>query len=165
MFIDKNGKLFSKVSIVDLIIIVIIFVVTFAAVYKFGKEEISGASEEDDLLIQLYQEEVPDFVAKSIKEGDIAIEDVQSAVFGNVKEIIIGKSVSWAQSEKGEYVASTKEGYSSISITLSGKGKLSGKGVKIGTGTYFIGKNLTIKIANSIINPRISEIKLANQAS
>lgn len=118
MLIDKKGRLLGKVSIVDVVIVLIILVIVAAAYSKFGKEVIKGASDEDKVVIYLQWDEVPNYVAESIKKGDIVIEDVQKAEFGKVKDITINKSISWAQTDKGEFIKSTKEGYSSICIRV-----------------------------------------------
>jgi hypothetical protein len=159
MLIDKKGKLFGKISIVDFVIVLVILAVIAGVYYKFGRGLFADNEKAENMIISLYWEEVPDYVVNSIKVGDIVIEDIQKAEFGHVKDVKVDKSVSWAQTDKGEYVKSTKEGYSSINISVEGKGELSGQGYNIGSYTFYIGKNYVVRIANSMINVRISDIR------
>ncbi|MCX7747477.1 MAG: DUF4330 domain-containing protein [Clostridia bacterium] len=149
----------AKLNMMDIFLLIFLVLILGAVVYKFGFNGIWGSSKDDGLLIELYQEEVPEYVAKSIKVGDIVIENVQSAEFGKVTEIKTGKSVSWAQTSQGQFVASSKEGYASIYITVKGIGKYTDRGVKIGSGTYLIGKSLDMKVANTAFYPKIYSIK------
>lgn len=160
MLIDDKGKLFGKINIIDLTIIFIIIGMAFGAWYKFGmsKDKVFG-NQETSLQFQFYKEEVPDFIASSIKPGDIVIEPIQNIEFGRVKEVKVDKAISWDNTPKGETKPFSKPGYSSICLTVEGKGIFTDRGVKIGVGMYFIGKEYEIRVGNSALYPRISDIK------
>ncbi|MCR4437149.1 MAG: DUF4330 domain-containing protein [Clostridiales bacterium] len=160
MIIDSKGKLFGKVSIIDILIILVLVAAAAGVGYKFTKSKTASPFVKTDTLeVQFYQEEVNDFTAKAIKEGDLAMESEQSADFGKVTDIKIGKAVSWAQNPVGQVIPSSKPGYSSIYITMETKGVLGDTGVKIGNGTYNIGKTITLKVGKALFFGRISDIQ------
>lgn len=159
MIIDSKGKLFGKVSIIDLLIVLVLVAAVAGVGYKFVQSRTESIFvKTDTLVVQFYQEEVNDFTAKALKIGDIALENEQSADFGVVTDIKIDSAVSWAQNPVGGFVQSSKPGYSSIYITMETKGTLGDTGFKIGTGTFNIGKTITLKAGNAIFYGRISDI-------
>lgn len=154
MVIDSRGKLFGKISIIDIMIVVILMAAIAGVGYKFSKSGTIGSSAKaDDLEIVFYAEEVPDYAAQAIKIGDIVKDGVQNSTFGRVKDIKIGDSVSWAQAENGEWFPSTKKGYVSIYITAEGKGIFEDSGVSIDSSDYFIGLTIDrLRAGNSAFN-------------
>jgi len=163
MFIDKKGRLFGKASIIDVLIVALAIVFAGMAAFKWG---LIGAArsagpftqESYDIRIEFYQEEVPDFVVKAAKIGDKAVEALKNASFGRVVDIKAGKSVSWVKTESGEYVASSKEGYSNVIIVMEAKGQLGSGGAKIGGEEYFIGRTIDLYAGCAAFKGRISGI-------
>lgn len=149
MIMDKKGKLFGKISIIDLIIVVVIIGGILGGLgYKYSKSNTPGVFvKNDDVEITFYVEEAPDFTAKAVKPGAIFKESIQDVVFGQVKSadaIKIDKPVSYAANDKGEIIrSSTKEGYVSLYVTVEGKAIYSDNGITINSVPYYIGQNLT----------------------
>jgi len=161
MIMDKKGKLFGKLSIVDIVIVLALIAIVAVAGYKFIRPDTASpfTTKTDEIRLQFYAEEVPEYAAKAIKVGDPAKESLQNAGFGHVSDIKTDKSISWVDTDKGEYIAGTKKGYSSVVITLDGTGILSGNGVKIGNGQYYIGQTIVLYVGNSSLQGRISKIE------
>lgn len=149
MIMDNKGKLFGKVSIIDILIVVIILAGIVGGLgYKYSKSKTPGVFvKNDDIQITFYAEEVPDFVANAIKPGAIFKESIQDVTFGQVKnasDIKIDKPVSYAANQNGEIMRSnTKQGYVSLFVTVEGKGIYSENGITINSVPYYIGQNLT----------------------
>ena len=161
MIIDSRGKLFGKVSIIDIVIVVVLLGAVAGIGYKFTKSKtVSPFVRADKLEIQFYGEEVPDFAAKAIKKGDLAKDSEKNVFLGTVKDIKIGKSVSWVESgSRGEYVASSKTGYSSIYITLEGKGVFGSTGVTINNAEYYVGQTVNLRVGNAAFYIKVSDIR------
>jgi hypothetical protein len=156
--LDKNGKLFGKISIIDIIIVLAIIFAGIFVVNKIGifKPETIITNSGDKLKITFYQEEVNSFTANNVEIGDPTTETLQNMSFGNVVEIEVGPSVSWGTDKDGRQVKSTKEGWSSISITMETNGKLGPNGINIGGSNYYIGQFITLRVGDSIFYGRIS---------
>jgi len=152
MIISKDGKLFGKVSIVDILILLVIIGAVGGAVYKFAKSNTASpifSKQEDDIRIQFYQPEVPEFIAKAVKIGDPVRESVQGTSFGTVSDIAIGESVSFGADENGNIVKASKEGYVSVLITMDAKGIIGENGVTIGKSIYHVGETVTLYVGNA----------------
>ncbi len=155
--IDKNGKLFGKISIIDIGIIILVIIAGLFIVKKLGifipKENITNNN--DKIKVVFYQEEVNSFTANNVKLEDPATETLLNMSFGNVVDIEIGDSVSWGEDKDGRQVKSTKNGFSSVFITMETNGILGPNGINIGGSNYYIGQFITLRVGTSIFYGRI----------
>ena len=71
MILDKKGKLFGKISIVDVLVVVIIIAIAFGLYYKFDKSgTVTPFTETQTIRMSLYLESVNTYMIDSIKVGD-----------------------------------------------------------------------------------------------
>lgn len=160
MIIDNKGRLFGKISIIDILIVAVVLAAVAGVVYKFKISKAEGIFvKPDKLQVVFYTEELPDFVATDIKQGDIVKDPVKNAVFGKVTGIEIDKSVSFTQNDNGDIKVSSKPGYVSIKLYVEGNGTFSTNGITINNADYAIGKQFEIRAGRSAIWTRIKEIK------
>lgn len=150
MLIDKNGKLFGKVSIVDILIIVMILGVVAGVGYKFSKSSTATPfAKKDTIVTTFYQETTPDFVPGSIKVGDMVTDNATGSVFGKVISVKADKDVSFAANVNGEMVQSSKPGYNSVIITVEGEGVFKDgngqQGVSFNNTDFYINKSIELK--------------------
>jgi hypothetical protein len=154
--IDKNGKLFGKISIIDIGIIILVIIAGLFIVKKLGiftpKENI--ANNNDKIKVVFYQEEVNSFTANNVKLEDPTTETLLNTSFGNVVDIEIDDSVSWGYDKDGRQVKSTKKGFSSVFITMETSGTLGPNGINIGGSNYYIGQFITLRVGTSIFGKR-----------
>lgn len=155
--IDKNGKLFGKISIIDIGIIILVILAGLFIVRKLGifapKENVTNNT--DKIKVVFYQEEVNSFTANNVKLEDPTTETLLNMSFGNVVDIEIGDSVSWGEDKDGRQVKSTKNGFSSVYITMETNGILGPNGINIGGSNYYIGQFITLRVGTSIFYGRI----------
>jgi len=163
MTIDGKGRLFGKIAVVDIMIVLIIVAAIAGAGYKFTKSEIAHPlfAKAGRIQIQFYIEVVQISAAKAVKAGDSARELIQGTGFGRVSYIETGNSVSWVKTDKGEYAAASKDGYCSAVITMEANGLIGKNGVAIDNSIYYIGQIATISIGDSgFYYGRIRDIKM-----
>jgi len=161
MILDKKGKLFGKVSIIDIAIIIVLIAGLAVVWSKVFKKDTSTpfVAKTDKLMIVFYQSEVQDFAVKAAKNGDTAIDKVLNSTFGKVVDIEAGESVAWIRTKTGELKKVSKDGYSSVFITVEGTGVYGNNGIKIGNGEYFIGQTLTLHVGQADFYATIYDIK------
>jgi len=168
MVIDKNGRLFGKVSIIDVLIVAFILSAGafFAARYLTQRNNpiIAGGSL-DDLIIKFYSEEVNNFVVDAIKEGDAAKEFAQYANFGTVVKVEKADSITWVGDIDGIINPSSKDGYySSITVTTKARGKINAIGFELDGTNYFVGKTVIMQFGKAGFQGRISGVERATDA-
>lgn len=159
MLIDNKGKLFGKINIIDLIILLIIVGAVAGAVYKFSKANVGPMVKQDDVVIKFYTEEVPDFVASVVQKGDTVIDDGKNTLFGSVTDVSVNPSETVAMTSDGQFVKSEKPGTKSILITSEIKGVMGSNGATIGGVNYNIGQTLTIRAGKAKIWMRVYDVQ------
>lgn len=155
--IDKNGKLFGKINIIDVAVVIIIILAGLFIIKKTGlftSKEITP-NNNDRIRIVFFQEEVNSFTANNVKLDDPTTETLLNMSFGNVKDIEIDESISWGYDKDGIQVKSTKKGFSSAKITMETNGVLGPNGINIGGSNYYIGQFVTLRVGTSIFYGRI----------
>jgi hypothetical protein len=159
VIIDDKGRLFGKVSIIDIIAVLIIVTVIGILGYKYALPTSSGylTPKHDNIKMVFYDEEVNSFTANRVMKGDAARERLQNANFGKVVDVVVDESVSWGESDEGQFVASGKPGFSSIYITLEAKGSLDRSGIIIDKAQYYIGQYITLYVGNCAFYGTIHE--------
>lgn len=159
----NNFKLRRKFTFIDLAIILVILASIFTMSRKFSKAKVSTplAAKSNKIQISFFIEEVPEFAATAIEIDSPVRESIQNASFGRVSDITIDESISWARGEDGNFVATSRDGYSSLTITMDAGGTIGNNGVTIDKSVYYIGQTITLYAGNSILqNGRISDIKV-----
>lgn len=86
--IDRNGRLFGKISIIDVLVILVVLVMA-AALYFKGHQTHTGTSvTEQAITFQIRARGVNDYVAAAIQEGDGVYDSVYSSGGRSLGEII-----------------------------------------------------------------------------
>lgn len=152
-----------KLTWIDLTIVVVVIIGIIGYKNKIAKANVgTPATNKEKILITFYIEEIPDFAIDAINIGDPVRESIQNAYFGEVVDINPDDSIYWESREDGQLVSSSREGYSSLYITMQGTGIINKDGVSIDKSVYYVGQTISLNAGNSLLKEgRISEIKIA----
>lgn len=158
--IDKNGKLFGKINIIDLIVVIVVI----AAVAVFGFAKISqknnaAASVSNEITLEFATDEVNDYVLEHVKEGEPIYDFDKDVELGTVTSFEVTPSKVFNVNSEGKVVASEKEGFSGVTITGKVQGQLTPLGAVVGGETYGVGHTLTIRVGKAKIHLKVSDIK------
>jgi len=160
MFIDKKGKLFGKVSIIDILIVLIVIAGAAGLAYKVkNSRTITPFTKTDNIQIVFIADETLEFVADAIKPGDVVKDLVKGTVFGEVKSITKKESVTRIATDDGRIVVASKPGYVSVEVIVEGKGVYTDTGVTFDNADYYIGKSFEVKVGNTATYLRIYDLK------
>ena len=159
--IDEKGRLFEKVSIIDVFVVIFIVLLCVVGGYKYLNRETATdvQKEKESLVITFIAEESPSYVPETLKLGKKAKETVWRSDIGTVVDFKIGPSISYAATFQGDYVKSTKEGYNSVEITINGEGYFEDTGARIDGQLLLVGKYINIEVGEGIYWGRVSSIK------
>lgn len=152
-----------KFSWIDLAVIVILVAAIVGISYKFTKANVSStAVEKQKLMITFNVENTPDTNIAALKEGDPVTETVQGTSLGKIVAIKAGPSIYWDSDEDGQLVSSSREGYSSLNLTMEVYGVIKSNGIFIDKTSYYVGQGISVYAGCSLINGgRISSASLA----
>ena len=156
--IDKNGKLFGKINLIDFVIVlVLIALVAFVAlkVVDKGNEDASLSQ----VRISFFGDETPDYVAKVLEEGTSVLDSTENVTLGTVESFEVGDPIGYDTTTNGEIQQVIKQGYNSVSINVIGKGEITEYGVTIDGVLYGVGHTLTIYAGKAKLFLKISGIE------
>ena len=158
--IDKQGKVFGKVNLIDLLIILAILAVgAFLAMKFFAPEALITPTPQTEYEIKFFIEEAPDFTAKYIEEEGVLVKDFEKATtLGTVVSAETEKAVSFGINSDGQYVLTSKPNYISALIKAKGTGILTPNGLVVDGIAYPVGRSLTLIVGRSAVYGRIYSI-------
>lgn len=137
--IDNKGKLFGKISIVDLLIVLLVVVAIGATVFKFGfsaHKDVNEAGSKIEYVVKV--EGVRDFTVDSIKEGAELYDDESDAFIGTVKGIEVKESMDYALKNDGTTVYTSKPDRYDVYLTVESDARIL-NGAYFANGTKEIG--------------------------
>ena len=157
--IDKNGKLFGKINIIDLLVLLVIMV----AVLIFGGKKLmdrktAAENAPETFTMEFYTDEVYDYVTEHVKVGETIFDADKDVVMGKVTSFEVGPSKVYYPDSQGKVVVSEKEGFSSITIKGEMTGKLGDLGAVIDGETYGVGHTFTVRVGKAKIYLKVSDI-------
>jgi hypothetical protein len=156
--LDKKGRLFGKVSLVDLFAVVIISAVIAVVYFNVGAGGRPVAGAEQPVYITFFNPALHDFTAHAVEIGAPVIDDINETFLGNVVGVEIDESISFMPDIRGNEVASPMEGHSAISITSRVYGRISDGAVVLGGNVYGVGSEVIIWAGKAKTMLHISEI-------
>ena len=157
--IDKNGKIGGKVSIIDLLILIILLEAIAFVGYRFLTKDRSGVVSTQQAYMSFTGTEVSDYVADDLKIGDRVLDDAENNVLGYVTDIQTGQGYHYDLDKNGETKALFPEDSVSVTVTSLATGTLDGNGILIGGTRYGIGHTFVVFVGNCKMYLRISGIE------
>jgi len=156
--LDKNGKLFGKINLIDLILVLIIIAAVLFAAMKVVSNR-NKTSDVSPVRISFYAEEVPDYVTAALKEGTSVLDSTENVTIGTVESFKVGDPLGYVTDTNGEVEEVQRTGYKSVTITVLANAELGVHGATIDKVLYAVGHSLTIYAGDAKVYLRISDIQ------
>ena len=160
--IDKKGKLFGKVNLIDLfIVLVIIAAVAYVGLRMTG---FIGAKPEDktQLRVTFDSYEAPDFVLDYIEEGTGVYDVKEMVTIGRIESFETGAPVGFVREDSEVEMLPPREGTYSVTLYFLTEAVLSEHGFVINGTTYAVGHTITIFAGEAKLYGKISGIEKLN---
>ncbi|MEA4895496.1 MAG: DUF4330 domain-containing protein [Oscillospiraceae bacterium] len=156
--LDKNGKLFGKINLIDFVIILILIALAVFAAMKIADKGSENANI-SEVRISFFAEETPDYVANVLEKGTSVLDSAENVNMGTVESFEIGAPIGYDMDANGEVQQVIRQGYNSVTISAVGKGELTEHGVTIDGVLYGVGHTLTIYAGKAKLYLKISGIE------
>jgi hypothetical protein len=162
--IDEKGKLFGKVSVIDLFVLVVILLVVGVVAYKYvGKsvgDYLGTSSTAKNVTFTLRCTMKNEDMAKNIKVGEklIASNQIRDAVIDSIN--IVPTAVTYPDSE-GRAVASNDPIKKDALITVKMVDEEDGLTVKLGVQDILKGNSFTLKTDSSVFVGTIEDVQIS----
>lgn len=159
--IDKNGRLFGKINIIDLlIIIVLIAALIFVGTKLLGSDKGSDAAVGSEVMISFYGNEAELGFDKDglFYEGAPAYEDITNTQLGELTEWSIEPAYEYQINADGEQVKVDIPNGHFVTVTLKANGTVGTDGLHIGASLYCVGAHYTIHVGTTKIYAECCDI-------
>ena len=123
--IDKKGKLFGKINIVDLLFVLLLVAVACVTVYKFGFSTHKNINQTDTKI--QYVLKVPGvrgFTADSINVGDEIYDDESDKCIGVVEEVEKKQAMDHIAKQDGTIVYTEKPERYDVYVTVESDARI-----------------------------------------
>lgn len=152
--IDKNGKLFGKINIIDLLIIlVIIAALVFVCTKVFSNDKGGDTAQGTEVMISFYGNEAELGFDKEglFYEGAPAYEDITNAPLGELAEWSVEPAYEYQLNANGEQVKVEIPNGHFVTVTLKASGTFADDGLHVASSVYCIGAHYTIHVGTAKI--------------
>ena len=142
-FLDERGRIFGRVSVVDiLVLLVIIAVVVFAVVRLTGSGSESAPLRVTYTVESVRQATVDQLVENAQVQG--TVRDEGGTVLGKVEEVVARPSMEEHLTPQGELKAFESPIFKDIDIVVVGEGSMSGSTIRVGSVPMRVGRKVTL---------------------
>lgn len=141
--IDKNGRLFGKISVIDVMVILVVAVIGVALYLKTNTMTHTSTANANDIInYQIYIRGVGDNVKDALRlEDQIFDEDRgNSGCLGVIKNIEVLPGTEMISFDDGTVSIVSSEGTDDLLLTIQGEGLISGKSYSLNR-IYDLGVN------------------------
>lgn len=144
MIINKDGKIFGKISIVDIVVLLVIVLLAVGLVSKFGGKTSLNISEGEKMQCTLLVKNVRMFSVEALQKGGEVYDKTTKEYIGDIKEVTYTEGESTVNMADGTFSVVPVEGKYNAYVTVEFEGKTSDKGYytaankQIGTGATIV---------------------------
>ena len=138
-FLDDRGRLFGKVNIVDLIVLLVIIAVVVFAVVRM-----TGSSSKTVPVRVTYVVEAVRQATVSALQAKGTVTDDGGTGLGKVQDVVVTPTLVEVPTSDGGLKAVESPVFSDVSIVVLGNGRVSGSTVRIGSVPMRVGKKVTL---------------------
>lgn len=144
MLINKDGKLFGKVSIVDIAVLLVIVLLAVGLVSKFGGKSALNLSTNETIQCTLLVKNVRMFSVEALQKGGELYDKNTKEYIGDITNVSYEAGEATVNMADGTFQVVPVEGRYNVYVTVEFSGKVSDKGYytaankQIGTGSTII---------------------------
>lgn len=160
--IDKNEKLFGKINIIDLLIIlVIIAAAVFFATKAFTPAQEAAKTDTSTVRVQFFCYKAQVGAADAIEIGAPAFEDTTNVDFGKVVAVESEPSYTYFVDADGNQAKAEVAYNDAVTVTVELQGNLTEKGLYVGGRLYGVGASFTMHFGKATIYASVSGVSEA----
>jgi len=157
--IDKKGRLFGKVSVVDLFVLVAAVAAVIFVGGRMGVASIVTSPNAELVYISFQTEQAADCVVGYLTPGARVVDEARGVGLGRITRVETGEGYDYNPDENGSLVKSAKYGYSCVEITSEVRGVMNERGLWVDGNRYIVGHSLSVVAGDAILYMRVSGIE------
>ena len=141
--IDREGRLFGKISIIDVLVLAVVIVMAVALYVKTNHREITSTTTSDTpFTYQILISGVRGYVADAIREKDMLydVDNSSGGALGEITDIQVMEGAKLAEYDDGTMEMTPVEDGVNLLLTVEGRGIIS-DGRYLANRVYDLGVN------------------------
>lgn len=175
MFIDERGKLFGKISIIDILVVVLVLVGAFGVTYAYkqikannilteNKSLFGEQTDLDNLMVDMRLKEVREVTVDAVKVGDEVFSADTDKYLGEISEIIVEPATRVGSDINGNtFIGELPERYDLI-LRVKVPGKLTDSGYMTQSNIHLVyDSSMEIKTLAIKTHPLIEKITVLEE--
>ena len=121
--LDRDGRLFGKISIIDVIVILVVIVLAAAVYVKTQMPHTGNSVTATTVVYQMRLENQPEYMLDAIQVGDQMFDKERSTggSLGTITDIAVSDGTDEAELDDGTIAMVPAEGYYNILLTIEGQ--------------------------------------------
>lgn len=125
--IDHNGRLFGKISVIDVLVLAVVVVLAAALYFKSNQTHTGTSVTNNEITYQVLASGVRNYVADAVREGDYMYDQDRSSggTLGKIVSIEVLPSGKMAEFNDGTVDTVPMEDGVDLLLTIQGSGILS----------------------------------------
>lgn len=143
MLIDKNGKIGGKVSIIDILAVIVILVAVIGIAFRFVSSPSKSARQRVKLSYVVEINGVREYTVNAINKKGTVIDAKQKCLIGEITEVSSKQQTMEQFDSKGNVVYAEVPNKYSVEVTILSDGKESDSG-------YFVGNDTVLSVGSDI---------------
>ena len=161
--IDKNGKLFGKINIIDLLIVlVVIAAVILVATKMFTPAEKAAKLESSNVIVTYTSSNAYPGSGAAIEVGAPVYEETTNIQLGTVKDVKVEQAYTYQALPDGTTVKVITPGREWVTVTTEVEATVSDDGVFIGGSPFSVGGTATVPFGQAVILVSVMDIESAS---
>ncbi|MCT4542086.1 MAG: DUF4330 domain-containing protein [Vallitalea sp.] len=158
---NKQGKIFGKIHIIDMIFIVLVVVLIFSVINKFAGSNVkvfNGTSQKAKVEMTLETYAYREEYLKSLSIGDKIAED-KSYLNGEIKKIEIVDNMIAKSDNNGNIVVGAHPFTKKARVLVNVEVDIKGNKIKMGKKELIVGKSMFLTTTKANLSTKIMDIK------
>lgn len=160
--IDRNGRIFGKISVIDFLVVLVVIVLAAALYTKNNKLEVTSTTQTDTpITFTLLAENLPFEVVDAVQVGDKVYDKERSSggALGEITDIQVLPGSKTEQLKNGTFARLTNEDAKNLLITVRGSGSVVNGRYSLNR-VYEVGVNAgrTFYTAYAIFTANVTEV-------
>ena len=141
--LDRDGRLFGKISIIDVIVILVVAVLAAAIYVKSQMPQTGSSVTTTTVVYQMLLRNQPEYMLDAIQVGDQMFDKERSTggSLGKITEIAVSDGTYQGELDDGTVADVPAEGYYNILLTIEGEALVDADGSVALNRIYDLGVN------------------------
>ncbi len=159
MIIDSKGKLFGKINIIDLVLVLVVVLLIAGGVYKFSNFQSISAEDRRQINVTIEIEGEKKGLVDAIKEGDILLDSVRGTEFGKITGKTIRPHQELVINKDGTVEYKEIPGAFAGEIGIESMAIVDNEGILVATKPLYIGSEIRLKSNLYVFTCKVVDIR------